>query len=338
MKQKPGNPERNHIPAGIGESDLIKGIEKSGYPLQSVVADRLVKRGFNVTEEWGYSDRDSGEPRSLDVLASSDQRFDRTAEVVPGIVVMIECKRSEHPYIFFRMVTRPHMEWFPSVYGLPHFGASLRERNSSKQSERHEIVSASRALGLSELPFVSLGPDRAASFSQAKPNGNKVGLSGAEAFSNLVLPLSKAADHARSVYGHASGPGYIGGRGTATAVFARAALSIALLDAPMILVEDPDRVVEPVYTPWVRIIRQEPNVDRLSGDTPFRHFAIDAVHIDFFDEYLEKHVSPFEKEFAHRLETLGDVFLDGGEVPDLDRWHWSEIRRRAGAPARPSQP
>jgi hypothetical protein len=84
MKQKPGNPERNRVPAGIREPDLIKGIEKSGYPLQSVVADRLAKRGFYVTEEWGYSDRDSSEARSLDVLATSDLILDRMATVVPG--------------------------------------------------------------------------------------------------------------------------------------------------------------------------------------------------------------------------------------------------------------
>ncbi len=327
MKQKPTNPERNRIPAGIGEADLIKGIEKSGYPLQSVVADRLAKRGFYVTEEWGYSDRDSGDTRSLDVLASSDLIFDRRATVVPGLVVMIECKRSEHPYIFFRMVTQPDMFWFPSVFGLPHGGVSLREKNPSKNPERHELVSASRALGLSELPFVSQGPERAASFSQAIPQGKRVDLSGTDAFNSLVLPLSKAADHARSVYGHAHGPDN-------SCVFARAALSVALLDAPMILIEGPDRVPEPIYTPWVRIVRQEPNLDRISGDTPFRHYGIDAVHIDFFDEYLEKHLSPFAQEFARRSEKLGDVFLYGGEVPSLDSWSWNEIRKWSGAPAR----
>ncbi len=330
MKQKPSNPERNRIPTGIREADLINGIEKSGYPLQSVVADRLVKRGFNVTEEWGYSDRDSGDTRSLDVLASSEGRFDLRAEVIPGIVLMIECKKSEHPYIFFRMVTRPDMLWFPSVFGLPYGGVSLWEKNSSKNPERHELVSASRALGLCELPFVSLGTDRAASFSQARPNGNKVELSGANPFNSLVLPLSKAADHARSVYGHAHSPDNSG-------VFARAALSVAVLDAPMILVEGPDRVAEPVYTPWVRIVRQEPNVAPLSGDTPFRHSAIDAVHIDFFDKYLEDHLTPFAQQFSHRAKNLGEVFIDGGEVPNLESWSWNEIRKWSGAPARRSR-
>src|ERR1700722_15919269 len=93
MNKKLKNPERNCIPPGIGEADLIKGIEKSGYPLQSVVAQRLVRHQFKVTEEWGYSDRDSGEPRSLDVLASLDQRVDLRTEVVPGLVMMIECKK-----------------------------------------------------------------------------------------------------------------------------------------------------------------------------------------------------------------------------------------------------
>lgn len=327
MKQKPSNPERNRIPAGIGEADLIKGIEKSGYPLQGVVAARLVKRGFAVSEEWAYSDRGTGEPRSLDVLAASERRFDLRAQVVPSIVLMIECKKSAHPYIFFGMVTSPDVLWFPSIFGLPHGGVSLKE---SKNPERHEIVLASRALGLSELPFVSLATDRAASFSQAIPHGkDRVDLSGAEAFNNLILPLSKASDHAGSIFGHGHGPGY-------STVFARAAFSVAVLDAPMILVEGPDRTLDPVYSPWVRVIRQEPKIDRLGGDAPFKHYAIDAVHIDFLDEYLEKHLSPFAQEFAHRAEKLGEVFLDGGEVPNLDSWSWNEIQRWSGAPVLPS--
>ena len=86
-----------------------------------------MKRGFAVSEEWAYSDRDSGEPRSLDVLAASERGFDLSAQVVPSIVLMIECKRSEHPYIFFRMVTSPDTLWFPYIFGLPHGGVSLKE-------------------------------------------------------------------------------------------------------------------------------------------------------------------------------------------------------------------
>jgi len=77
-------------------------------------------------------------------------------------------------------------------------------------------------------------------------------------------------------------------------------------------------------------------VDRVAGDAPFKHYAIDAVHVDFFDEYIENHLSPFVQEFARRSEKLGEVFLDGGEVPNLDSWSWSEIQKWSGAPARPS--
>jgi len=177
------------------------------------------------------------------------------------------------------MVTSPDTVWFPSIFGLPHGGVSLKE---SKDPARHQIVLASRALGLSELPFVSLATDRAGSFSQAIPHGkDRVDLSGADAFKNLILPLSKASDHARSVFGHGHGPEF-------STVFARAAFSVAVLNALMILIEGPDRTFDPVYSPWVRVIRQEPNIDRIGIDTPFRHYAIDAVHIDFLDEYLEK--------------------------------------------------
>lgn len=225
------------------------------------------------------------------------------------------------------MVTSPDTVWFPSIFGLPHGGVSLKE---SKDPARHQIVLASRALGLSELPFVSLATDRAASFSQAIPHGkDRVDLSGADAFKNLILPLSKASDHARSVFGHGHGPEF-------STVFARAAFSVAVLDAPMILIEGPDRTFDPVYSPWVRVIRQEPNIDRIGIDTPFRHYAIDAVHIDFLDEYLEKNLFPFAQEFALRAEKLGEVFLDGGEVPNLHRWKWNEIQKWSGAPPRPS--
>ncbi len=328
MKQKPDNPNRNHIPAGIKEQDLIESIRKSGYPLQSVVADRLVKRGFDVTEEWGYSDRDTGEPRTLDVIASLDQRFDLRAPVRPGILLMIECKKSDHPYIFFRAVTDPDMGWFPAIFGLPHSGVSLREKSPSKNPIRNELVSASQALGLSEFPFISKDAERVASFSQARPNGKKIELSGTEPFNSLILPLAKAADHAKAVYGH------MHGRAKDT-VFARAVFSVALLDAPMILIEGPDRVHEPVCAPWVRIVRQEPDIDRVTGDATFKHYAIDAVYADFFDEYLEKQLFPFAREFANRSAELGEVFLYGGEVPSLDSWNWKEIQKLSGAPVRP---
>jgi hypothetical protein len=60
--------------------------------------------------------------------------------------------------------------------------------------------------------------------------------------------------------------------------------------------------------------------------------AVDAVHIDFLDEFIDKHLLPFAHEFADRAIRLGDVFQSGGQVPSLDNWKWIEIEKWADAP------
>ena len=49
MRINSGNPNRNQLPAGIDETELIKAIESSGYPLQGIVASKL-KDYFGVTK------------------------------------------------------------------------------------------------------------------------------------------------------------------------------------------------------------------------------------------------------------------------------------------------
>jgi hypothetical protein len=260
VNTKPGNPSRNRIPIGIKEQTLIDSIEKSGYPLQGVVANKLLTRAFHVTEEWGYADRDTRDARSLDVAAYHGLGSERAAAVNPCLFLLIECKRSTHPYVFFRTATHPDISWFPHIADLPHGGVVLCKKNTPPNHRIAQIVSASKALGLNNLPFVQPGTDISAAFSQAKPYSNRVELSGSEAFNALVLPLAKALHHACEVYRQ---------MGPSSTIFPRLILSTAVLDAPTMLVESPERASEPILTPWVRIIRQEPNPGRmLTGSLP----------------------------------------------------------------------
>jgi hypothetical protein len=50
------NPSTNEIPEWVAEPTLISAIEKSGYPLQGVVAEKLTATRFDVVEEWGFID------------------------------------------------------------------------------------------------------------------------------------------------------------------------------------------------------------------------------------------------------------------------------------------
>jgi hypothetical protein len=73
MLQSEGNPELNRLPEGITDGQLEMAVRLSGYPLQRVVAEQLLE-AFEVTEEWGYVDRESNDRRTLDVFAYKNLR------------------------------------------------------------------------------------------------------------------------------------------------------------------------------------------------------------------------------------------------------------------------
>jgi hypothetical protein len=73
MLQSEGNPELNRLPEGITAGQLEWAVRLSGYPLQRVVAEQLLE-AFEVTEEWGYVDRESNDRRTLDVFAYKNLR------------------------------------------------------------------------------------------------------------------------------------------------------------------------------------------------------------------------------------------------------------------------
>lgn len=165
-------------------------------------------------------------------------------------------------------------------------------------------------------------PNLAAVFAKIEPNKKKVQLSGAEAFNSIVIPLVNASDHASQQYGHV----FVGPNGRA--VSPKLVISLAVLGAPMVLVEGSDRISDPILTPRVWVVRQEPNLDgRHKGST--KNYAIDVVHVEFPDTLLEQHILPSARDFAVRAVHMGSgPMINGGQVPNIDRWNWSEIEER----------
>lgn len=312
MRSDTHNPSGNQLPPGLLETELINAIESSGYPLQGVVAGELKKHFDDVTEEWGYIDHDTKEHRSLDVFAHKYVSEDHPAEVQPGVILLIECKRSRHPYIFFRSTSPPSMHEFPFVAGLRNGEIYLREIDNN----RGISASGAKVLGLDELPFVEPGPPVCASFTKAVPSGKKVELSGTDPYNSIVLPLAKAFDHASRLFKAAP---------SVSRIYPMLTLCIGVVDAPMLVVEAPDRASDPVLSPWVRIVRQEAN----TADSPwewYRFYYADVVHAGFFGEYLQKHLIPFAQEFGKRVAELKKVFVHGANVKDVTNWTWEELR------------
>jgi hypothetical protein len=311
MEQHPQNPPANNLPVSINESDFIRAIEASGYPLQGVVAEKL-KGQFIVAEEWGYIDRDSKEHRSLDIYASK-WLGGNDGEIQPGVGLLIECKRSQQPFVFFQNLTRKHIPHFPTVVGLP---TGRRIAVSERSGGRTREVELTEATGLDQLPFVSTGPPLCSAFSKAIPSGKKVELSGSDAFNSVVLPLVKAQAHAVELFDRANNqPPHL----------PRILMGLGVLEAPMVLVEGPSAAAHPKLVPWVRVVRQEAIPVKGFMSDQYRFFVIDIVHADYFETFRDTHLMPFAESAAARLRERHRVILGGGVVDSLDNFKWGQI-------------
>ena len=320
MKVSSENPITNQIGPGISEDVIRSAVDESGYPLQTFVAD-ILRTSFMIAEEWAYVDRDTGELRSLDLRAHR-MLFDRELinpqpRVRPALDLLIECKQSELPYVFFESHVQHHLLEHPVVYGL-HESSILITTDDSKSSWNFHI---GIALGLHLHPFQD-APKVAKTFSKCVRKGSKLELSGTDAYSHLILPLVKAIDH----LGIAEKP-------TDTAIYFDAHLSVALgvLDAPMLVAraETGGTVLELV--PWVRVIRHE-YANKKYKHNRDRHWVVDIVHKDYFKQYLESKLEPFAAEFAERvLRHPTEIATAKAFVPGMEHDSWHDIESRMQA-------
>ncbi|MGA9393662.1 MAG: hypothetical protein WBV69_24735 [Candidatus Sulfotelmatobacter sp.] len=307
MDQSSDNPAGNKLGASINEPNLVRAIRGSGYPLQGVVAYGL-KGSFRVAEEWGYIDRDTKEHRSLDIFASKMTPAEGTVQ--PGLALLVECKRSINPYVFFRNVIDREILGFPKIGGLTGSTMFLKEMKSNRVLQTLGTVT----LGLAELPFVRPGPPHCSAFAMATAQGDKVQMSGEDPYKSLILPLTKAMDHAVGLYQAGDHP---------TSLYPTIILAVAILDAPILVVDNP-RDPAPALTPWVRVPRQEARANHAWGSHVY--YVVDMVHADFLDQFISTHLIPFFDEFASRSIKLSSVLFKGGAVENLDRWRWDEVK------------
>jgi hypothetical protein len=93
----------------VGESDelkrnILEQIAKTGYPLEIVTATTLERRGWLVWSSPAYLDEEEGKGREIDVKAvryASGSASLRIGVPAVRVVLIIECKKSEKPWVFF---------------------------------------------------------------------------------------------------------------------------------------------------------------------------------------------------------------------------------------------
>lgn len=301
---------------GLTIEELTQAVRKSGYPLQTAVAHILQEKGFEVTEEWGYIDRTTSDHRSLDVFATLRLPHER---LEPSFTLLVECKRSDLPYLFFVSAVSRVPDEFPTLSAIPWRRISLHRGDSYRE------VAIGRVLCAKELPFLSATTITTAFVRAERKEKKPLQLSGEEPFRQVVLPLASALDHMVTV-----GSTWEQARGN-DKYWPHILLTVAVLDAPMFVVRGTPEQPKLTAESWVRVIRQEAHqttaVHPFHG-TRFRRvdYVVDFVHREFFRQFLMEHAMPFATEIGQRLIKRADVFMKGkASVPDWDTFTWDQV-------------
>jgi len=324
VKESPDNPPSNKLQAGISDAQLADATSRSGYPLQLRVARELAAK-FSIGEEWGYVDRDTQEPRSLDIHAYRSVLADPSSIFHPELVLLIECKRSDLPFVFFASAVQTVPHEYPRLAGLRRKTYDLHKAGSG-----YREVTPTDFLCLRDMPFVSKGPPVSRAFVKAERSGRDVDLSDVKAertgkvvhlsgevpYRTVILPLASALQHwvlMRRV------------ENDQQRYYPSLALMVCVLDAPMVLVTGGPQKPELTLQPWVRVARHESSHDR--DRVSYRHYVVDCVHVDYLHTFIDEHLWPFAQQVAKRIEEAKPFLAAGrGSVNDWENWRWEDMK------------
>ncbi|MGX1755730.1 hypothetical protein ACWIG5_02230 [Streptomyces lydicus] len=313
------------LKAGVTVSDISEAISKSGYPFQAVVAEALRNSDLRnsgrleIQEEWAYIDRESGQARSVDILANVAFKDDEGAHRInAGLSLIIECKKSDLPYVFFLRPNPPaDTNGFPEIHGLT--SSDIRLVSNEAEEEGKKAFSAwmriTDALYLHELPFFDAPAPYAISLTKAMRRGPRLELTGEEAYRSLTLPLLKAADHLHAL----SAP-----RKERRSRHPTLVVNLAVIKAPMVGTFLHAGEQELISLPWVRVSYLEPKLPAAEdGGKPGLQGNVhyfDVVHDSFLPRYLEV-LARDARKAAERLHEHSVEIAAGVGYSDFSEGH-----------------
>jgi len=280
---------------GITVQDVVDAVSLSGYPLQTEVSNSL-KEKFYVQEEWTYLDADTDSSRSMDILAKK-RLWDIKGEqpfVRPSLCLLIECKKSEVPYVFFISEGNVGTYDFPAIAGLRSNTVAIKTDDAPHTWNEHVFS----VLGLGNHKFLIDTPYHCMTFSKCVRKGQKVVLSGDEPYNSIILPLIKATEHYQKIEKPVD---------TARYYDLDLVIPIAVVNAPLVgAKKDSSGNDEIIELDWVRVYRHtyKESDDKFSNQ---KMVACDIVSSKFLSEYLEEHVKPFAEKLAEHAQKHHEV-------------------------------
>ncbi len=304
MDSAPDNPQSNKLPAGIKEQELLETISKSGYPLQTIVGRQLGKQGFEVYEEWSYIDKETNKERNIDIMAKKvlcDFDEKRPPKVTPWLDILVECKKSEMPYVFFLMDSDEFFD-IVSCSGLVKDTIAIESNGMIGDEQTDEV------LGLDKLDFTGGKINRCMTFTKCVRE-SKLVIRGDESYNEIVMPMIKAAEQFKIRAKPPKSAKYFDCHFLAC---------VAVVDAPMVGVKVMDDSNVMTLMPWVRLTRYlTSSNDIWYGES--KELPIDIVHKDYFQTYINNHLQPFANEFSKRvMRHQKELASCKGRIKNLD--------------------
>lgn len=302
MKEAADNPPENKLLHGVSDEALCSAVEASGYPLQVLAGARLRAQGFLIAEEWVFNDRDTGQLRALDIhalLPLYDWEADGGRRVRPQLALLVECKQSEMPYVFFVSDARPGVS--AEAVAISGLHSDRVEIHTDDDASTWSF-SVPQTLGLADHAFVAEPHCVALSFSKAARKNKDLTLSGSDPYQSLVLPLTKALD---SYSARVAPPT------TARYFDLTVPFGLAVIDGPMVAAEVSPSATEYRLTPWVRVYRHDVDPAAAHHFDREKLFAIDCVHSAWLDQYLNNHLLPFARELGRRALAHHEEIASG---------------------------
>ncbi len=317
MKQNSNNPKSNVLGSGLSDSDIEKAILKSGYPLQTVIAD-ILRKDFYTQEEWSFIDPKTKEIRAIDIHAEKplyEFSNENQPRVRPTLNLIIECKQSELPYVFFLSPEQVRTTNYPLFAGLFEKNISINtdDDNSTWQTP---IIDC---LGKRNHDFLVKSVPSCMTFSKCVRKGKDIALSGTDAYQNLVMPLVKSVQHLDNTE-----------RPPKTAYYfdSHITVGIGVIDAPMIGVKINGDEHETELLPWVRVSRHE-SYENEEWSERQEVYSFDIVHKDYFEKYLKNNLIPFAEELSEKILKHQEVLADGkGFAKGMGKDSWKNVEDR----------
>lgn len=322
------NPKENRLPPNLSLEEIVEATRSSGYPFQGRVADSLellLDSPYTATvqDEWTYLDSESGTARALDIRAQKFLwDFAEDPHIRPSVELLVECKQSANPWLFFCRPSVVQMADFPRVGGLPSERIAIAATDGTETS-----FGVLKTIGLVDDPFVLMleAPTAHSCARVHHTKGGKLEVTG-DAWNAILPPLAKAVDHLIDVLQPTQ---------TARTFDAGLVVPIAVLDAPMIAMapsRPDDSPAEFYLTPWVRLVRHELDKPGYHSRSPLLS-CIDVVHFGYLPRYVQE-LLRFANEFAGSAKKYGEVLGTGrGYVPSLSAgYHYQQLASTRGLP------